>query len=283
MTSRPPNPSVSIIGAGKVGRSLYQLMGLVGMNASLIGRDPVAQGKAMRTADIVLLTVPDGKIQALAETLAPECQDGTIVAHCSGALSSHRLTAIQQAGGRTASIHPLNTFPSVDAALARFNSVTHQSHAFVEGDPVAVDQLSTLFEQLGFEVSHMHAESKVLYHAACVFACNYLTVLLDVSVEMAKQAGLSGDTFLSAIKPLVTATLENLHQFGTVEGLSGPIARGDVTTVSAHLDALPELDQRRLYQALGQRAVSMVEQRGELSEAYLFELRTLLTEGNPKP
>ena len=110
-----------------------------------------------------------------------------------------------------------------------------------------------------------------------------ITVLLDASMEMAEQAGLSGDTFLTAIKPLVTATLENLHQFGTVEGLSGPIARGDVTTVGAHLDALPDLDQRRLYQALGQRAVSMVEQRGELSEASLIELRTLLTEGNPKP
>ncbi|GGZ98969.1 hypothetical protein GCM10008090_04400 [Arenicella chitinivorans] len=283
MTRGVTNPSVSIIGAGKVGRSLHQLMHLIGMDASLTGRDPSAQSNAMRTADVVLLTVPDGKIQPLAEALASECQGDTVVAHCSGALSSHCLTAIQQAGGRTASIHPLNTFPSVDAALARFNSLTHQSHAFVEGDPVAVDLLTVLFSRLGFEVSHLNAESKVLYHAACVFACNYLTVLLDVSVEMAEQAGLSGDTFLTAIKPLVTATLENLHQFGTVAGLSGPIARGDATTVGAHLDALPDVDQRLLYQALGQRAVSMAEQRGELSEASLKELKTLLTEGKSRP
>ncbi|RBP51543.1 Rossmann-like and DUF2520 domain-containing protein [Arenicella xantha] len=265
---------IVIIGRGKVGSSLVQLFDLAGIFHQLIGRDTLQQQQAVPLADIVLLTVPDRDIAPLCASLTQYFTAGTIVAHCSGALGSDCLDSAASLACHTASIHPLNTFPTLSTAKATFATLEHGSHAFAEGSLDALNVLVPIFERLGFDTSVLGSADKPLYHAACVFACNYLTVLIDVSLTTAVKSGLDRDLFMRAIQPLVQSTLDNIMQSGTSAALSGPIARGDSETITRHIECLH--DHAALYKALGRHALQLAIHRGDLSSEQIQHLSETL-------
>jgi predicted short-subunit dehydrogenase-like oxidoreductase (DUF2520 family) len=206
---------IGIIGAGKVGLSLALLCQNKGYSVvvgsrrykqthlSLAERNLQLQidsdiNRIARKSSIIILAVADAQIQALCEKLTPELRSGTVVTHLSGALSSTILASAQASGAVTASTHPLNTFPNLDAAIAVLQNKTHNTALFCEGEHTAMSILIPFFEDLGFKCQQVNPTSKVLYHAACVTACNYLTTLVDASAQMANGAGLDAHTFTQA-------------------------------------------------------------------------------------
>jgi len=174
-----------------------------------------------------------------------------------------------------ASTHPLNTFPSVAASLSLFNSLDHGTTLFAEGDTQALDLVLPTFKKLGFRTLSLNSKSKPVYHAACVIACNYLTTLMDLSLDTAEQAGIDRHDFWFAIQPLIQATLSNISEHDTTDSLSGPIARGDVGTIKEHLSVLNT--NRDSYKRLGLATLKLAAKRGELSEQQLLSLETLLS------
>ena len=135
-------------------------------------------------------------------------------------------------------MHPLNTFPTAEAGVEKFAG----TYCFCEGDAGATDALMELASDIGGQPSLISSDGKVLYHAAAVMACNYLTALLDASVTLCGRAGIDEETALAALSPLVGATLENATKLGTADALTGPIARGDAQTIARHIDALEHCD-----------------------------------------
>jgi predicted short-subunit dehydrogenase-like oxidoreductase (DUF2520 family) len=166
--------------------------------------------------------------------------------------------------------------------LQRFATIKHGSYLYAEGDQVALRILLPLFEQAGFNNTCIEQQAKPLYHAACVFACNYLSSLMDMSLETAVKAGLEKEPFWLSLQPLIQSTLENIGRHGTVRALSGPIARGDSATVEAHLSALAaNSDSLKVsYADLGLRALQIAIKKGELSGEDIERLRSVL--GNHK-
>lgn len=269
-----PSQNIVIIGAGKVGTSLAHLLQLSDYSPELLGRGLEAQKLAVSQADIVFLTVADRDIESTANALSAYLAAETVLSHCSGALGSDVLASAAERGCWTASIHPLNSFPSLAAAQLTFSTLEHNSHAFAEGDERALKVLIPLFQQLGFHTATLASAQKSLYHAACVFACNYLTTLMEISVQTASQSGLDPSQFLDAIQPLVKSTLENIHQQGTAAALSGPIARGDHQTVAKHIDGLGKhLD---VYKMLGRETLRLAIQRGDLNDEQICQLKKVL-------
>jgi predicted short-subunit dehydrogenase-like oxidoreductase (DUF2520 family) len=59
----------------------------------------------------------------------------------------------------------------------------------------------------------------------------------------------------------VEGTFESLTRQEPAEALTGPVARGDDTTIRRHLDALTS-DDAALYRALGRAALELAQKRG---------------------
>ncbi|MEM7359016.1 MAG: Rossmann-like and DUF2520 domain-containing protein [Pseudomonadota bacterium] len=298
---------IAIIGVGSVGIALGWLFEQAGHTVRLGSRNPshahnqLAQllqdlglpdnlsasislpDEAVVGADLTLLTVTDYSISATCEQLAPGIKPGSVVAHCSGALDSETLATISEGKFKVCSLHPLNTFPNPAAALTLVADSQHQTCLYSEGDQAALDFCLPLFADVGFQAVQIQREAKPLYHAACVFACNYLTVLMNLSMETAKAAQIDGKQFWQSLQPLVQSTLHNFAQQGAAESLSGPIARGDTETVRNHLQKLAanSPDRQSAYAELGRRAVQLARERGELSESDLDGLEDALAGSIP--
>jgi len=273
--------NISIIGCGKVGAAIAQLAAGAGRNVSaLASRNPdrardlaVRIGNPAAACDIpraagagrlVLLTVSDDAIEPLCGELAraDAFGAGSIVAHCSGALGSEILAAARDSCGcLIASMHPLTTFPTAAAAVEKFAG----TYCFCEGDAGATDALMELAGDIGGKPMLISSEAKVLYHAAAVMACNYLTALLDAAVTLCAQAGIDRRTALEALGPLAGATLENVTKLGPPAALTGPIARGDARTVARHLEALARCDSdlRDFYRIAGKWALQLAAVRDD--------------------
>lgn len=291
MTSKPS--VLSIIGAGKVGQAIALLASRAGYESVTVGvlrPDHVPEStrtnlngipirhsaEAAREAELLLLTVPDDRIEAccLALSEAGVLQSGMTVGHCSGALGSEVLSAAAEMGCFVGSTHPLQTFPTVEAAVTTLPG----THWFTEGEPAAVERLNQLVTAIGGISVPLSTSQKALYHTAAVMACNYLTSLMDMALTAAGHADLDRDLMLKAQLPMVRATLTNIEQLGTADALTGPIARGDVETVARHLSAMhsnaEELQEP--YRALGAWTLRLAESRGSVSPEDAQRLRQVL-------
>ncbi|MGD2174002.1 MAG: DUF2520 domain-containing protein [Candidatus Brocadiaceae bacterium] len=284
----------AIVGAGKVGTALVRL--LVGGGWEFAGAASRSLESAQRAcsfagcgeattdpADVtqgtglVFLTVPDDAIRAVCDELAERgaLGPGSVVAHCSGALTSAVLQSAAEAGASVGSLHPMQSFATVEQALQNLPG----SCCCIEGDASAVEMLREVAEVLGAAVVTVPTESKPLYHAAGCVASNYLVALQNAALKLNRAAGISRDDALKIMLPLLRGTLDNFARVGLPDCLTGPIARGDVETVRRHLEAIQAsvpglLD---LYKVLGLEAVEVAEAKGTLSAADAEKLRGILS------
>lgn len=288
--------SIVIIGPGKVGTALAVIANEAGLSISAIGARNIEQAKATaarigkdsfagspaeaaRRGQLVLITVSDDSIAEVCDELAANhaFSEGTVVAHCSGVLSSTALASARDlCGCAVASMHPLHTFPSVEAALEGLSG----AFCVVEGDDHALPTVHGFCEKIGLKPETIDIDSKPLYHASAVLACNYLCALMDASLSLAEEAGIDRETAWDALEPLVLATLRNIRDTDTAEALTGPIARGDEKTVSMHLRKLAHLSRQMnyLYRAMGDYTVELAIRKGTLSTERATAIRDLLRE-----
>jgi predicted short-subunit dehydrogenase-like oxidoreductase (DUF2520 family) len=288
-------PNIAIIGPGKVGTSIallakqngYRISALSGRDekktqksAKLIGGDVKVclATEAAAAAQLVLLTVSDGAIESVCQDLAHAgaFSSGQTVAHVSGALSSEALASARDiCGAKIGSLHPLQMFPNVEAAL----DVMPGSHWFCEGDPHAVLLLKQLVLNIGGMAHIISVENKALYHCASVVACNYLNALMDIALAIAEKSGLDRKTAWEVLTPLVEGTISNIDKLGTVDALTGPIERGDVETVKRHLHALKDADPEisEIYRTLGRWTVQLAHEKGSIKQADEDALKNLFS------
>ncbi|GGC03184.1 hypothetical protein GCM10007205_10500 [Oxalicibacterium flavum] len=276
-------PSLSIIGCGKLGRSLARM--LVTHNsvllADILNHDVASGGRAtafiragrvargygdLRPADIFLIAAPDDQIEgccaALAQTGALSAR--SVVFHCSGALPSTVLAPAQAQGAAVASIHPIRTFAMPEKVIDDFAG----TYCGVEGDRRALDVLTPLFNGIGARFVPIERDAKVYYHAAAVFASNYLVTLLDTAIQTYARAGIPQDVAQKMMSVLVRETVNNVLQTGPEQALTGPIARGDIDTVNRQYHAINAVEPAhgRLYKQLG-LATARLAQRRKAAEA----------------
>jgi predicted short-subunit dehydrogenase-like oxidoreductase (DUF2520 family) len=203
--------------------------------AQLLGAPTVDVAEAARSADLVVVATPDGAIETVAATIAPVVRPEALVVHLSGARGLDALAAVP---ARVGALHPLQTIPTVDAGLARLPG----SWCAIAGDP----ETATIAAELELRPVPVADEDRARYHAAACIASNHLVALL-AQVERVSPVP------VEALLPLVHATLDNVAAIGASGALTGPVARGDVDTVRAHLDALPP-EERDTYRALARAA-----------------------------
>jgi predicted short-subunit dehydrogenase-like oxidoreductase (DUF2520 family) len=274
-------PTLNIVGAGHVGRALGRLFHQHGVfevqdvltRSHASARDAVAfigagralgQASALRPAAAWMLAVGDDQIgPSCAALAAGGLLDKATVFHCSGARASGELQAASQAGAQVASIHPVRSFADPAAVAAAFAG----TWCGVEGDVGALALLSPAFEAIGARLVGIDANAKTVYHAASVFASNYLVTVLDAALRAYAAAGVPPEVARELARPLASETLSNVFRLGAPAALSGPIARGDMATVARQQAALREWDAPAadLYQALVEATTALADRkrRGE--------------------
>lgn len=121
----------------------------------------------------------------------------------------------------------------------------------LEGDSAALNVVQSALNKIGAKTLLIDGAQKALYHAASVFACNYLTALVDVAKQTWQQAGIAPDIASQLAEPLMRETLDNIFRLGPAKALTGPLARGDKQTVARQQQALQNWnpDIAALYQA----------------------------------
>ncbi len=240
--------NIAIVGAGTVGtavavrwmRAGHAIVAVTGREATPARAarwlPDVAIGEiadAVGGADVVAVAVPDRAIEAVAASVAERIDEGTVVVHLSGALGLQVLGPVARAGGVPLAIHPLQTFADVESAIDALDgsviAVTADREAgWRVGDALAAD--------LGGRPFHLADEHRPVYHAAAVFASNYLVAVSGAAASLFEAAGVPDS--LEAMRPLQEATLANIHRLGPRDALTGPAVRGDAETIDRNLEAI---------------------------------------------
>ena len=288
--------TLNIIGCGRVGRALARLWMRLGTfkvqhvldhtaeesaaAVAFIGSGRAAGGiNEMHAADVWMLTPPDDRIVVCCNALAGSglLNPGNIVFHCSGALPSSDLAAASRCGASLASVHPLKSFADSAAAARTFSG----TYCAAEGDVAALAVLRPAFERIGGIVSDIDPGFKTVYHAASVIVCNYLTALLETGLRCYEKSGFEREAALAMMQPLVRETLDNVFKLGTVDALTGPIARGDHAVVARQIEALGAWDPRiaALYRQLGTVAVELARAQGKADADALAAIERALAGG----
>ena len=217
---------------------------------------------------IVFLAVPDGAIGEMAKRVARSDPPPAVAfVHLSGALG---LDVLAPLGGHAlGSFHPLQSFPAPRPPAA-FRGVTIAVDATT---PALRRRLAAIARRLGARPKWVPASERAVYHAAAVFASNFLDVIVAEAVRMLRGIGWTEAEATRALLPLVDGAIENIRRRGAVRALTGPIRRGDADTVARHLAAVDNPD---LYRMLGTIALEIAERAG-LEPAAAERVRRALT------
>ena len=140
------------------------------------------------SSDALFLTVPDGAIEGVWNSIKRYSLTGKFICHCSGVMTSAVFSEIDQMGAFGYSIHPLFAIHSRSQSYQEIS----QAYFTIEGPEAHIDFWKNFFENLGNPVRIIQAEQKVLYHGAAVFASNLVTGLFEAGVDLLMDCGLTG-------------------------------------------------------------------------------------------
>ena len=219
--------------------------------------------------ELIILAVPDDVVAGLAGSL--RMYSGQAMIHTSGALGAEVLAPAMAAGTQIGAFHPLVAFADTERAVAALHGAT----VAIEGDDQLAAMLADMAEAIGATPVRLAPGSKAAYHAAAVLAAGGFVALLDAIAELGRVAGLDERGSLAIYGPLIEGTLGNARALGIRAALTGPMTRGDVGTLEAHLETLRRhapgvLD---LYVAAARREVDLAEERGALAPEDATKMR----------
>lgn len=283
-------PRVGIVGAGAVGIALGVAISRAGWPVPAVSSRDAGRRDRFRAlvpgchaysdpqalleeVELAILAVPDDAISALAGSV--RLYGGQALVHTSGLLGAEVLEPALAAGSQIGAFHPLVSFTAdVERSVAAIRGAT----IALEGDAGLLSLLADLADSLGAVPVRLPPGTKPAYHAAAVMASGGLVALLDAIVTLGAVAGLDESGALAIYGRLIEQTLTNAKSSGVNAALTGPIARGDVGTLEAHIDALRLFapDVLELYAAGARRELELAEERGTLAPHELDRLRAVL-------
>ncbi|MDN5894607.1 MAG: DUF2520 domain-containing protein [Nocardioides sp.] len=286
-----PPLRVGVVGAGRVGAVLSAALRSAGHTITsaagesdasrgrveaLLPRVPVAKPtEVARNCDVLLLTVPDDMLSNVVEMLSASgaIRAGQYVVHTSGRHGLEVLAPAAAIDARPVAMHPAMTFTGTAVDLDRLSgcvfgvTANDAERAFTE----------SLVADLGGRSMWVPEEKRTLYHAGLAHGANHLVTLVTEAMEMLSAAG--ADNPADTLRPLLEAALDNALHDGD-SALTGPIVRGDINTVRAHLADITATAPQTLasYVALARATLSRAVGDGRLLPIRAHKIALLLAE-----
>jgi predicted short-subunit dehydrogenase-like oxidoreductase (DUF2520 family) len=276
----PGRRVVGIVGAGRVGATLgaalaragHQVVAASGhSDASRRRRDALlptvpyrSPGDVARSAELLLLAVPDDVLPPVAQGLAATgaVRRGAIVVHPSGRYGLDVLAPLTRRGALPLALHPAMTFAGGQEDVDRLRGA---AFGITAPDPLRA-VAETLVLEMGGEPVWVPEASRTVYHAALAGAANNLVTLTAAAADLLRDAGI--DASARVLGPLLAAALDGALSRGD-RALTGPVARADDGTVRQHLTALGEVAPELLpaYVALARLTADRALADGRLDAA----------------
>ncbi len=265
-------PTLNLLGGGRVGKTLGHLWHTLGVlqvqdvlttspasaraAVDFIGAGrPLAALSDMRPADVWLIAVPDRQIAASAQALAAAGLPPATAFHASGALAAAELAPLQAAGWQIASAHCILSFATPATAVLQFTGTP----CALEGQAVTLAALEPLFSAIGARCFTLPSADKLRYHAAAVFATNFLPVLQATAEALWLDSGVPPELLPQLRASLLRNAVDNLLALGPAGALTGPAARGDTALVQRQGQAVTAWDAQAgaTYAALSELAARL--------------------------
>ncbi len=284
--------SIAIVGAGNVGITIgaslkekgYNVAGIISRTRESTSRGAEIIGTKgyteifplLNQANIIFITTPDLVIAQVCKTIAESggFKEGDLVIHTSGSHSSEILSSAGDKGAYTLSVHPLQTIPGPEAGIRNLPG----SYFAVEGDERGLPFARKMIADLQGHLVEIPTELKPLYHASACVVSNYFVAIVRLGLAMMEDIGVDKDKALAALLPLIQGTMKNIEKVGVPEGLTGPIARGDYSTIRDHLKVMeremPEIVP--VYGELGKYTVKVALEKGTINREQSQQLIKVL-------
>jgi predicted short-subunit dehydrogenase-like oxidoreductase (DUF2520 family) len=285
-------PLCQLIGAGRAGRALALAMSRASYQFTWIGSRRAGNAEKLAgligcrdygvgfegfsgIAEFFIIAVPDNQIASIASgaVSAGIIGKGTMVAHLSGALGSDVLADAQKAGASVMAFHPSQTFARESDPMV-FSGICFD----MEGDENACIFGEQLARDLGAISVRFTPAQRVVIHLAESVASNYMVALVRMAEVIMGSAEIPETTAHKILSPLVLQTARNIADSGTLNALTGPIARGDSSVIKRHLSVLDTMNGEYsvFYKTLARIAVRMSVERGDISGSKAAELESIL-------
>ncbi len=241
-----PTFRVGVIGAGRVGAVLAAALRRAGHEiVATAGESDASRGRiaallpgvrvakptdVARASELLLLTVPDDMLANVVTVLSHSgaIHEGQVVVHTSGRHGLAVLEPARAVGARTIAMHPAMTFTGTDVDLPRLAGCVFG----ITAEPGDRELAEALVADLGGRPMWVPEDRRTMYHAGLAHGANHLVTLVSEAMEILSAAGAEDPA--ATLRPLLTAALDNALEHGDA-ALTGPIVRGDVETVRAHV------------------------------------------------
>jgi len=230
---------------------------------------------------IVIISVQDNEISNVVKRISRlnvNLKD-KIFLHTSGALNSEVFKILKISKTHAGSFHPIQTF----SKRRSFRSNVFKGIYFgIEGGVKAKKlqkEFCTKFESFFIEIPK---EKKLIYHAACVIASNFLVTYINILDDIIKNIGYKEKETYKIFEPIIIETLLNISRYGNVKSLTGPFERNDVKTIKGHLKMMQEEHPLSVpfYVSLARETVRVALEKKSIGKRDASELNRILDKYN---
>ncbi|HKJ17311.1 MAG TPA: DUF2520 domain-containing protein [Xanthomonadales bacterium] len=287
---------LNIIGCGRAGGSVASALARTGLVTigQVLNRSPssthravarLGAGDAVETIgafsrpDVWLIATPDDSIGLMAQELAARRPglSGQAVFHLSGRYGPGVLATAGDRGAETAAVHPVRSMPVHSTDVDQFRDTI----CIAEGSDAALRALRSPFEASGACWKEVKDLNRGLYHAALAIVSNVTKGVVWKAQKWLEQAGLEPEVAAQASHSLLSITAADLNREGARQSITGPVVRGDTSTVEAHLGALQSLGAHDtdVYRILALTVLDLANERGNLDDQTLRRFDELLGGG----
>jgi predicted short-subunit dehydrogenase-like oxidoreductase (DUF2520 family) len=287
------NPRINIIGCGRAAGSLARLW--LQANSVAIGdvsnRSETSSGQAvhkigagravnniadMEPADFWLIGTNDDQVAGVAHSIAESRQDlrGSLVFHLAGRFGLDVLQPLGHSGALLAALHPVRSLTDAQITLEGFAGTA----CVAEGSDAALSVLEPLFTSIGGTWLPVAAIDRGLYHASVSIISNITKAVAWKAQKWQRKAGLPEQTATAVTHQLLNSTMEDLFHSGAKKSITGPVVRGDTSTIEAHLEAIRSThpEDVEVYRVLARTVLELAQERGDLDEETRRRFESLL-------
>jgi predicted short-subunit dehydrogenase-like oxidoreductase (DUF2520 family) len=246
------NIKIAIIGAGRIAYSLTSALLKGGYIVDIIISRKKNSAKApaekfgvkkysddinliSKSVNVFFLTVPDSEIKKTAVQLSKLKLNfrTTFFIHFSGAEDIGVLVPLKLKGGKTGSLHLMQTFPST-----KIVNIKNVNSAIETNDDSVYTFLLKLCSDLQLIPFRIDSRDKAYYHLAGVYASNFLAGNLFNAQKLLSLNNIDDQKYFNILSSTIHSTLQNIKTVGPAKALSGPVDRGDIKTISKHISSL---------------------------------------------
>jgi predicted short-subunit dehydrogenase-like oxidoreductase (DUF2520 family) len=274
---------MNIIGCGRAAGSLARLWIEAGsvsiggiVNRSIESGqqavEAIGQGAAASTiaglepADYWLIGTTDQQIEPVAAQLAglDVNLEGSLVFHLAGRFGLDVLDHLPSRGAQVAALHPVRSLTHAQLGVDDFAGTA----CVAEGPDSALELLKPLVTSIGGTWLPVASIDRGLYHAAVAVISNITKAVAWKAQKWQVRAGLPEETAMTVTHQLLNSTMTDLFRSGARQTITGPIVRGDTSTIEAHVEAVREAypDDLEIYQVLISTVLDLAVDRGDLDE-----------------